>query len=247
MCSFDKSFDVSSLQRARREKAAVGGGSKPVYNYNPSAPEPHLFSATFNVTSTATQFILTASSSAGMAAIRDVVSSAIATAMDNDTYTSTPKNVQIVSLSGGATIGELSNGDVTKTTTSPTCTNTQVPSSTTSSQTLEDDISPLSASPTCTNTQVPSSPTSSQTLDDDISPLSAAEQMIVDTVYQWEMFMKDPKSNPYPDPRVYTAHVDSLGFAKDLRGYPVEKAWSALKKILRHTKPLGKRRPKSTT
>ena len=125
MCSFDKSFDVSSLQRARREKAAVGGGSKPVYNYNPSAPEPHLFSATFNVTSTATQFILTASSSAGMAAIRDVVSSAIATAMDNDTHTSTPKNVQIVSnnnfgennvinFSGDATIGELSN------TTSPT-------------------------------------------------------------------------------------------------------------------------------
>ena len=97
MCSFDKSFDVSSLQRARREKGAVGGGSKPVYNYNPWAPEPHLFSATFNVTSTANQFILTASSSAGMAAIRDVVSSAIATAMDNDTYTSTPKNVQIVS------------------------------------------------------------------------------------------------------------------------------------------------------
>ena len=203
--SFDKSYDVSSLQRARREKAAVGGGSKPVYNYNPWAPEPHLFSATFNVTSTATQFILTASSSAGMAAIRDVVSSAIATAMDNDTYTSTPKNVQIVSnnnnfgennvinFSGDATIGEHSNGDVTKTTTSPTCTNTQVPSSTTSSQTLETTL-----------------------------PVRRGADD-VDTVEQWQMFT-DPRSNPYPDP-VYIHRVDSLGFAQDLK----DKAWQVIR------------------
>ena len=175
--------------------------SNPLYTSESSAPQTHLFSATINLTSTVTQFIFTTTSNAGMAAIKDIVSSAIAatgatcptvTPAPPDTAVSPPAQVSIVSIDQrNASVGSFA----------PTTTiinNVETPSNQAS--------------------RLPSSPTSSQTEDADatVASAAAADEAVASgqpddwegeqnrTAAAWDLFKAHPKEiDLYPDPREF--------------------------------------------
>ena len=216
--------------------------SNPLYTSESSAPQTHLFSATINLTSTVTQFIFTTTSNAGMAAIKDIVSSAIAatgatcptvTPAPPDTAVSPPAQVSIVSIDQrNASVGSFA----------PTTTiinNVETPSNQAS--------------------RLPSSPTSSQTEDADatVASAAAADEAVASgqpddwegeqnrTAAAWDLFKAHPKEiDLYPDPREFPAHAISMEYVKNLKGFGLLTGWRALKKILPLTQPLGTKAPR---